>query len=189
MIKLSFRDTIKATGDVHSWGCLMIEFPQEFCNEIQKWSNSNISDKVIYDNAEHEFGRETKSHATVAYGIDPKKDPEDIQFLLYQWRKPVKVRLGKISKFDTKPEHDVIKIEVLSKDLHEMHEECDLQLGLPGNTFPNYIPHVTIAYVKPKSCDHLLGKEPFLGKEFMLSKFEYSYPNGKKDSKIHYNLN
>ena len=46
---------------------------------------------------------------------------------------------------DSKP-YDVVKFKVQSQDLTELNKLCK---ELPNDeTFPNYVPHITIAYVK-----------------------------------------
>ncbi len=156
------------------------------------WGKKNIPDEDLFIDPENpkDNGRENQIHTTVSYGIDPSTDPGDIQFAIFQQRRPVQVKLGAISKFD-KDDCDVIKIDVISHDMERMHREIEENLETPGNTFPDYRPHITIAYVKKGSADKLIGQDPFAGREFELTKFDYGYPPapGEKDVHKHYDLN
>jgi hypothetical protein len=190
---------IAASGEAHTWGCLMVDFPEDLAKKVVAWAKENVPDEAVYDNEAHDYGRENHIHTTVCYGVDPATDPGAIQSLVYQESKPIEVTLGPISKFAADPSkekggekklYDVLKVEVISPDLHRLHEKAETELGLPGNTFPDYVPHLTLAYVHPDSCDHLLGADPFEGQKFKLTRFEYSYPPepGAKDEKVHYDI-
>lgn len=183
---------VLAFGDEHEYGCLMLEMPKELADEVLAWGRENIPDADLFIDPENpkDNGRETQIHTTVSYGIDPATDPGDVQFAIFQQRKPVKVKLGAISKFD-KDDCDVIKVEVVSPDMVRMHKEIEENIGTPGNTFPDYKPHVTIAYVKKGAADKLIGEDPFAGREFELTEFDYGYPPapGEKDVHKHYDLN
>jgi hypothetical protein len=190
---------IAAAGEAHTYGCLMVDFPEDLAKKVMAWTKENVPDEAVYDNEAHDYGRENHIHTTVCYGVDPATDPGAIQSLVYQENKPIEVTLGPISKFAADPSkekggekklYDVLKVEVFSPDLHRLHEKAETELGLPGNTFPDYVPHLTLAYVHPDSCDHLLGADPFEGQKFKLTRFEYSYPPepGAKDEKVHYDI-
>lgn len=180
----------KASGDNHEWGCLMVDFPDDMAQKAMDWAQANVPDDVLYLDPEDPtgFGRETHIHTTVAYGLDPKMDRQKIADVVADISKPVKVRLGKISKFEPE-DYDVIKVEVESDDLHALHDVVKA-LGVPGETYPDYKPHLTLAYVQKGSCDDLLGQSPFEGEEFELTSFDYSAPPepGQKDKHTKYQV-
>lgn len=177
---------VKAFGDTHEWGCLMLEAPEDLAAEVRAWGEKSVpeGDLFLGDEDDGGYGRENQVHATVSYGIDPSVTPDALRDVLLEQGVPVELRLGKVSKF-SKPEdgYDVIKIEVDSPHLHRLHEAIEKAVGTPGNTYPDYKPHMTVAYVKPGSCDHLIGQEPFAGRELRLGRFDYGRPEapGKKD--------
>lgn len=183
---------VKAGGDEHSYGCLMVDFPEDISKEVIAWTKENVSDELLYTDPEKptDYGRESHVHTTVNYGLDPKMDRDEIKKFLGLVEGPIKVKLGKISKFDPE-KYDVIKIEVESPSLHEMHNKIKDSLGVPGETYPEYKPHLTLAYVKKGMGDDLIGEEPFAGLEFDLTKFDYSCPPkpGAKDKHTKYDLN
>ena len=180
--------TRTAAGDKHEWGCLMMDFPEDISKRVQKWAKDNIKDENLYKEDGH--GLETKTHVTVAYGIALKTDRDDIKKFSESVNSPVKVKLAKITKFDTNEKFDVIKVDVESEDLHKLHEKLEKEVGLPGNTFPDYKPHLTLAYVKKGTEDDLVGKDPFAGEEFELTTFDYSCPlsEGEPDTYTQYEI-
>lgn len=169
----------------NEFACLMVDFPEDFARVLQTWGKDNIPPDCIYTDPEDPdgYGLEKHSHVTVAYGIDPKLDRNDVAFNLWYWMTPVAVRLGEISKF-TSEKFDVIKVSVESEDLQALHSQLEMNIGLPGNIH-EYKPHTTICYVKPGSCDHLLGLKPFEGEEFELSVFDYSPGMTSEDPNAH----
>ncbi len=175
------RGLIKTASDgKFSYSCLMIDMPKKLAAEIVKWGEENITDDMLYDppGADRSFGREDHMHATVLYGIDKNISVSMIKKEIKSIHSgPVSITLGPISKFDTDPDFDVIKISVVSEDLNKLHNEIEKSIGAPGNKFPNYIPHVTIAYVAKGSCDKLLGLKPFAGKSFKLDTYDFSDPS------------
>ena len=168
----------------------MVKFPKEFADKVIAWGKEHIPDDVLYDDEEHSFGRETRIHATTAYGLKPEDSEGDVRANLWYWGKPVKVKLKEVSKFEQKEKgYDVVKIAIESQDLHDLHKQIEDNIGLPGNTFLDYKPHLTLCYVLPDSCDKLLGEIPFPD-EFELTEFEYSCPKkeGEKDAYVEYDV-
>lgn len=90
-------------------------------------------------------GREDTPHVTVRYGLLPEVKASDVARVL-SGAGPIRFHLGKISIFPGE-EHDVLKVDVSSDDLHRLHKKLG---ALPNvQTYPEYKPHATIAYVKP----------------------------------------
>jgi len=165
MIRISKLDT------AYPYSCLMVDFPEELAKKVIAWGNENIKDDNLYTEEEGR-GREDHIHTTVCYGIKPEVEFETIKEKCDL--KPIKVSLGKIAKFDTNEHYDVIKIDVKGEGLHKLHKQIEEEIGCPGNTYPEYKPHLTVAYVKKGSCDDLIGQDPFEGEEFELSRYDYS---------------
>lgn len=90
-----------------------------------------------------EDGRESEPHVTVRWGLHGD-DAEAVREKL-SGLGPVRYRLGKVTVFKG-DDYDVVKVDVESPDLHALNSV----LGeLPHtDTFPDYHPHATIAYVK-----------------------------------------
>ena len=96
--------------------------------------------------------------------------------------KPFNIKLKEISIFEHSPDFDVVKIGVDSKDLHKLNENIKKKMTTTVK-FP-YNPHVTIAYVKKGSANHLIGNHVFAGKVLKVNEIIFSAKSGVK-TKIH----
>ena len=142
-----------------------------------------IDKKDIYD-PDGDHGVEHNPHVTILYGLhDWLISDSDVEDALMKFKAP-KVRLGKLSIFEN-PSFDVVKIDVLSDDLAMMNKVFS---DFPHTSdFPDYRPHVTVAYVqkgtgKKYTQSHLSLPDC----EIILTDVVYS----KSDSsKIRYKLN
>jgi hypothetical protein len=117
------------------------------------------------------YGREHDTHVTVLYG--PNAAPAEIAKSVAGVG-PVKVMLGKVSTFSN-PEspYDVVKVDVVSPKLHALHEQLKSEFGT-ASTFPDYKPHITIAYVKKGEGAKYVGKADFTGKVIELHELDHS---------------
>ena len=98
-------------------------------------------------------GLETNPHITARFGLDVD-DPDALRRLL-AGQPPITVTLGKASLFHIEGA-DVLKVDVESPELHKLNE---LLGQLPNtNSFPAYVPHVTVAYLKPGEGAQYDGK-------------------------------
>ncbi|MCI0333543.1 MAG: 2'-5' RNA ligase family protein [Planctomycetes bacterium] len=95
-------------------------------------------------------GIEINPHITVKYGIHTE-NVEEVRAAA-KHLDPVAVQFGKASIFSS-DEHDVVKIDVQSKGLHALNDAISRAL-VCTDTYPEYKPHVTVAYVK-----HGLGEK------------------------------
>lgn len=150
----------------YDFSCLMSDFPQEVADEIYQWGIDNIPDEDLAEN-----GREPHIHVTVKYGIHISDPTKVRDHLLNQ--KPIKARLGKVSLFDTSDEHDVVKIDVDSPQLHELNGIISGNFETT-DTFPDYKPHVTIAYVKKGLGKKYNGRNDFEGRMVKLNSAIFS---------------
>ena len=177
---------IEASAD--SWGCLMAYYPEKLSEKIRGWVKENVPEDSLYED-EDGYGYENEVHTTLAYGIDPSNTEDVLEETVKNCGvSSPKVSLGSVDKFygkDSGNPYDVLKIKVNGDDLHKLHAFISDALGLPGNTHPEYSPHLTLAYVKPGCCEDLVGEKPF-DFEDTLSDFVYSYPpeKGAEDRKV-----
>lgn len=151
---------LEKSDQTYDYSCLMWRCPQFYKDLIVAWGKKNIPDENLFIDPEDagSSGREDDTHVTVKYGIHTK-DPQDIQNLVSGFGTFL-VEFGKVSKFEKQGKYDVIKIAVNGKKLRELNAKVSAELECT-DTYKEYNPHVTIAYVKPGTCDHLLDKDMF----------------------------
>nr|HPI82665.1 2'-5' RNA ligase family protein [Candidatus Paceibacterota bacterium] len=125
------------------------------------------------------YGLEEQPHITVVYGIhEDEIDPETVASVIKANMKPLTVTIDEIDIFEGK-EYDVVKYNVPVNDQLKKYRE--LFLKFPNTqTFPEYHPHMTIAYVKPGMGKKYKRKlrEPF---EVTFTSGVYSYHDNPDD--------
>jgi 2'-5' RNA ligase len=158
-------------GITYDYSCTKVDLPDDLAKAVMKWGRDNIKDENLYVEDDSSKGREDDIHITVLYGIVDNK-PKKTAVVIGK-AKPFEVRLGLINAFKDNDKYDVLKIEVESGDIEKLH--YDIAKSIKNeNTFPTYHPHVTIAYVKKGSMDHLIGNEDFKGKTFKVNSIVFS---------------
>lgn len=170
------------------YDCLML-----FSNiDKQIWNDflDSIEEKDLYlgtkeEQKNNEYGLEKESHLTIIYGLhSTENDKKDILDYCKKL-KPITLNLLNISIFENEL-YDVVKIEVEpNKQLLEWREYL-IKNFKNTQSFPNYNPHLTIAYVKPGEGKKYCQKLKNIKIEF--NEIVYSDFNYKKD-KINLNLN
>jgi len=94
------------------------------------------------------YGREHSPHVTILYGIDPNVTVDEVRRALPSMYLPDYVRVSRISMFDTNTAYNVVKVDVVEpKQLWRINAALK-KLPIPGETFPDFKPHMTVAYVK-----------------------------------------
>lgn len=148
--KQTFRKLYENKPAVSSYGCLMLaalEVP--FFQELQ----DKISKNDIFDD-DGTKGLEQEPHITIKYGL---KDWEFDSFLLNKILanvEPLKYNLGNVTLFKN-PEFEVLKVNVESMDLVNLNYTVS---KLPNeDKYPIYIPHLTLAYLKPGTGKKYIG--------------------------------
>jgi 2'-5' RNA ligase len=157
-----------------SKGCLMAVLAPHDAVQFVEWCDANIHpDDLAKDGMEREI------HVTVAYGF-VDVTPDDVREAISGIGR-VAVTLGDVTKFDTSPEHDVLKIDVHSPDLENLHYTLRDLFGKSLDvTFKEYHPHLTLAYVKKGACADLVGHGKFSGNTYVFTSLVYSEPDSKR---------
>jgi tRNA nucleotidyltransferase/poly(A) polymerase/predicted GNAT family acetyltransferase len=136
------KEEVKPTDKIE-YGCLMLFLDVPIWTKI----TSIISPDDVYD--EPGYGIETEPHTTILYGFHDEVTSEDC-FSLFEKNmpiEPIKIGIKGISFFTGNPKFDVVKFDVESPELTKLNE---IMKALPHTSaFPDYHPHITIAYVKP----------------------------------------
>jgi len=126
----------------YDYGCLMLYF------NIKNWDDvTNLIDEKDLYTEEEGYGLEDEPHVTILYGFhDDEVKLNDIKEAIDKViTKPVEIKLTNISCFEN-DKYDVVKFDVESPVLHKANEVAK---EFPHTSdYPDYKPHVTIAYVK-----------------------------------------
>lgn len=163
----AYNPEVKAKED--RYGCLMVYLDGSAASEIKRYCQETFNTEVLA-----EFGVEENPHITCQYGFHGDVTPEEITQFVNGLNKPIEVELGAISRFDN-DEFDVIKVDINSKDLHQLSDRIRQHFdGRMTNTFQNYHPHMTLAYVQKGSLPHIDGDSMFSGKNYTFDEFVYS---------------
>lgn len=161
---------------VYKYSSTQFQVPDDIAGKVIEFGKA-ISDNEIYiDPEDPSYGRENDIHCTVLYGIHDSTS--DNTKSIISKCKPFNVKLGKISYFNT-DSYKVMKIEVVSDGVKALNKK--LTLGLEyTNKFPDYNPHITIAYVLPDFDELSIDPDTFMDEEFDIDSIVFS----SKDKKI-----
>lgn len=149
---------------------LLLMLPQDFSNRVLEWSSQMINPDNL--SGLPNKGYDKSPHITLATGIIDEA-PEKA-FKLLEKQGPFTVNLGAVDKFPKLEKgYDVLKINVESPILHDLNSGIlnNLEVNDPIKPFN---PHITLAYVKPFSCDEILGLDHFEGMEIPIDAYVYS---------------
>lgn len=120
-----------------------------------------------------------KPHVTVRYGIQGDDHEKLKQYLSQQ--APFHAKLGKTASFSPSQNSDgaaPIIAPVESLELHRMNAEIEQHADFKKSDFPDYKPHVTVAYVKPEAAKKYAGMADTEGKTFHVKSVAISDRHG-----------
>lgn len=141
---------------------------------------------TITDEALAEKGRETAPHVTVKYGIDPSVDIAVLRDVIENsdsakemaMRGGATMTLGAVAMFEAY-EYDVLYVSVDSPDLVLLNSIISEAVPVT-DTHPEYIPHVTLAYVKKGEGAKYVGDETLAGTEITFDAIVFSDTEGNQ---------
>ena len=162
-------------GQRDYYGCVMMD------TKIPDWEDMHLAgideEDVHVKPYDDSYGLEQDPHVTVLFGIhEDQVDSETIKELIKHNMKPITVKVDEVDFFPGE-EYDVVKYNIPVTP--ELQGYRDLFMKFPNTqNFPEYHPHMTIAYVKPGKGQKYKRKlrEPF---EVTFTKGVYSdHPEG-----------
>ncbi len=157
-----------------SYACLMLDC-SDFKSELKRIQKEIPWEDVYDDEPGHRY--ENDPHITVLYGIH-EQDSDVVKEQLGDIT-PCKYKLTGISLFEN-DKFDVVKCTVESSDLTKLNKHCTDTLEFT-NDYPKYVPHLTIAYVKPGTGKKYTKiKSDEFGKEKESNKFTFSDKDSNK---------
>jgi len=130
--------------------------------------------KGMIDHPKEEYGYEPIPHITLLYGLKDDADYFSIRKGLKDFG-PIEFEMGEVSSFrrDETP-YDVMIVKIISKPLEAIHQV--IKETFDNNyKFPEYKPHMTLAYVKKGECKDLEGKNFWTGTKYVCPKIQFSH--------------
>lgn len=128
-------------------------------------------------------GFEDDPHVTVLFGLHEEEVAAQVVQDILATAGPISVTVDEISLFEN-DEYDVVKYTV-PEDPELLRLRRDL-LQLPSTvTFPDYCPHMTIAYVKKGCGKKYAGKlDQPMAVTFDTALYSYHEESGNKESRV-----
>lgn len=120
--------------------------------QIPRWIEKNLRPEEILK-VEH------RPHATVYYGAD-KRDISNIVNIVKGYGRPIRVSMGALNVFEHE-DRDVLYVELVGDSLVQLHNAISKLTHSRPQTHENYIPHMTIAYLKKGAGKRFIGQTPF----------------------------
>ena len=179
MIKL--KNLIKEEKEpVYEYGCAMLYFEPN--NEVVEFQKTIRPEDIYTEDKNGGYGLETEPHCTLLYGLHEEVELEDVKNVLDNIVFGY-CRIHNPSLFENE-KFDVLKFDVgyTHRGGAFLHNANRLLNTLPNTqTYPDYHPHMTVAYLKPgmgkKYVESLGGVPAFIYKPTHLV---YSQPDGTK---------
>ena len=159
-------------GNGYDYNCAMLFFSFPEINEIHDLIDSND----LFTKPDEDYGLEKEPNVTLLYGLHDNVTVKDVESILDNYTfSTCKAHNPSLFSND---EYDVLKFDIVGDNLSEINKELT---KFPHTTdYPDYHPHMTIAYLKPglgkKYVKKLKGKKYWLPPKYAV----YSTTDGKK---------
>lgn len=125
------------------YGCVMAKADVPMWDEILSY----IDEDDLYDDGSGSFGLEDEPHVTILFGLKELIPDSYIEKAISKIR-PFHISLTSVSIFEN-PDYDVLKYDVESEYLRRLNTGFN---KFPNeNSYPEYHPHLTIAYLKKEA--------------------------------------
>lgn len=155
-----------------SKGCVLVPLWDRDAVNVISWVQENIDQSQLAED-----GIEREPHTTILYGFLPEVDPAAVCDALAAYPDRLSFKLGKISRFEQET-HDVLKIEIEGDSIRELNGYLMAAFeDVVQNDYPEYVPHMTLAYVRKGACADLDGNTHFEGEIFVFDQVVYSAPD------------
>lgn len=162
---------------VYSYSCVMCNLTDPILLNKIKHIVDSIPNGVLAED-----GKEYESHVTALYGIHTN-DVEEIKAKMVDCKAPVKFKFKGLSLFENEY-FDVLKFDIESDDLTNLNNKLSELEN--SNSYKDYHPHLTIAYVQSGMGKQFLQQTELDGIETESSLFTISLAN--TDDSVFFNI-
>lgn len=168
-------------GQKFDYQSTQLDLPTDEAKKATTFANSIPEDELAKDESDNykaaQTGRENEPHITVLYGLDNKLTKEQLEKALVD-TPPITIEFGKTSLFH-QPDKDVLKVDIQSQQLHDLNEKLQQEFETPGQTFSEYKPHMTLAYLKKGEGAKYVDDTTFEGDKITLNHLTFSTNTGE----------
>ncbi len=157
----------------YEFGCVMIDVPVKNWNEITQFIDN---DDIYTVSGNNTYGVQDKPHLTLLYGTHKEVESKQVESLLKDI-KPFSIDIDGVDIFENE-DYDVVKFNIKKSDI--LQSMFDKLSSLPNsNSFKDYKPHITIAYVK-KGTGKKYIKPDYKWRVDDIDEITYSMTNGEE---------
>lgn len=166
----SGMDLHNTDNALHKYSSTQFNIPEPLASEIRAIAHKIPTKDLAED------GVENYPHVTVKYGLHTQDALDVARIVENVWT--VQLTLGLISLFEAE-EYTVVKVDVSSESLVALNKL--LKTTLPcADTYPDYKPHITLAYVKKGTGEQWRGNSSLYGKTVVVDTLQFSNQDGDK---------
>lgn len=166
----SAETTPAAAAEPHKFASTQVALPIDLADAVRAFARDIPADEINAD------GIEDDPHVTILYGLNGD-EPAAVQAAVQDFG-PVSITLGPLSIF-ANADADVLKVEVIGPALHRLNKRISARCE-NTQTHPEYLPHVTIAYLNPGEGRKFVGDTSLAGRTFKFDRFVFSDREGVK---------
>lgn len=162
----------------YEYSSLLFELPEDLTDSVISWGFDHVPNESLFlDLKDPSFGREDDVHITLIYGIHS----DNLKYVsnLFVNEKPFECKLGNINVFTKSDKFDVLIVSVECEELHRLNRKMRRELEAT-ESYPIYVPHVTICYLKKGEGDKYVGDDIFADEKFDLNEVLFSSKTGIK---------
>src|SRR5271170_6764220 len=178
MSLLDKKTAVSVFAKTHENASTQIDVPGSVAAKIIQ-----IGQQLIPDEALAGEGRVGTPHVTVKYVV--KEDAETLRAISAKFG-PFNITLDKVEVFTPSESGNgsaPVVIEVHGAELKRLHNAVMQAMGTMGDDFA-YVPHITIAYVKPEEAQHFAGNDSFAGISFTATAVTLSFHDDDVQEKV-----
>lgn len=180
MIIKKWIEFIKESINGYSYGCVMVEVP------VKNWEALTQIidiDDIYEERGDSTYGIQKNPHLTLLYGLHENVTNEQVKKVFDDFDENINIEIEGVDIFEN-TKFDVVKFNI--KKTNTLQNLFNKLSELPNsNEYPDYKPHITIAYVKSGTGKKYVNPN-YKHKVSNVDEITYSKPN---DDKFKFNLN